>query len=164
MYWRSFSNKHCVAGFAVHAYRGTQIQLRHHLQDRPNREVARPAFQQHTIQPLPHSLGTRFGRWRDVIIRLCVRRSRAGRGHLVCLVCRFSRGSRNRWFGVNEFCRWFSRLAEGVKGDIQGYRAEPPDAVDRAGILSLRGVKSLQPTRQLIRAFGGGGLILWDRQ
>jgi len=35
-------------------------------------------------------------------------------------------------------------MAEG-KGDIQNYLAEPTDAVDRAGIFSVRGMKSLQP-------------------
>ena len=31
-------------------------------------------------------------------------------------------------------------------------KAEPPDAVDRAGILVFRGLTSLQPARQLIRS------------
>ena len=34
--------------------------------------------------------------------------------------------------------------------DTQGFEAEPTDAVDRAGIFSLRSIESKQPARQLI--------------
>jgi hypothetical protein len=40
------------------------------------------------------------------------------------------------------------------KSDIETLRAERTDAVDRAGILAVRGLKSLQPARQRIFAFG----------
>jgi 2-keto-4-pentenoate hydratase len=40
----------------------------------------------------------------------------------------------------------------GRNGDIHNFQAEPTDAVDGAGILAFRGMKSLQPVRQLIRA------------
>jgi hypothetical protein len=35
-------------------------------------------------------------------------------------------------------------------GEIQDYRAEPTDPVDRAGIFAFRFMKSLRPARQLI--------------
>jgi hypothetical protein len=53
---------------------------------------------------------------------------------------------------------WLARAVRGRAAEALGaegsaeYRAEQSDAVDRAGILALRALKSLQPARQLIRS------------